>query len=88
MAEVNIPKTHVLRAKFHCDELVINQAYRTAKLSAVQSDKKQSNQDFNKYTPAGTIEMMTDKKLVEDFFIPGEDYYVDYTMVPKEEEKK
>ena len=80
-----------LRAKFRVDEIdgsneVIEGADElqgfSVKMSAVTGGSEE-NMDFNKYTPSGSFEMYVDNPKAKDFFIEGEEYYLDFTPADK-----
>ena len=70
----------MLRAKFYVDELTGDKdSGFSVKLSAVMSDENMENQDFNKYTPSGSLEMFVDNPKADGFFEEGKEYYLDFT---------
>ncbi|UYD38972.1 hypothetical protein [Tolypothrix sp. PCC 7601] len=44
-------------------------------------DGSEENKSFSKYTPYGNLEMKIDNPNAVDFFIPGAEYYLDFTKV-------
>lgn len=76
----------MIRAKFVCNEVTkrlhwdgTKRFLYTAKMSAVYSNSEE-NKKFFEATPSATIELSSFK---EDHFIPGKEYYVDFTMCPE-----
>ncbi len=73
-----------MRAKFHCDNITIcNKEMIQVSLSAVQSDENLENQDFNRWTPSGTLVMTVDNPKAKDFFSEGKEFYLDFTEAEK-----
>ena len=69
----------MLRAKFRCDKVEKHSGEMIgATLSAV-TDGSEENNDFNKHTPSGTVEMWVDNPKAEGFFKEGEEYYLDFS---------
>lgn len=74
--------TTMVRAKFVCNSVEVYTESKKAKLSAVYSNDTQENADFTKYTPSGNIEILiTNEAKAAEYFIPGEQYYVDFSNV-------
>jgi hypothetical protein len=70
-----------VRAKFVCEYVTNYEGSKTAKLRAVYGTAEE-NADFTKYTPNGSIEVnITNDAPADGFFIPGKNYYVDFTEV-------
>lgn len=67
-----------MRAKLLCQSVEETTANKTAKLTAV-CDGCKENQEFNEYTPFAELTIMIDKKGAMDYFIPGMEYYLDFT---------
>jgi len=73
-----------VRAKFKCDS-VEEFAYggKTAKMSAVYSEKGE-NAQFAHATPSGNLSITIDSQTeAVNFFKPNEEYYLDFSLVPK-----
>jgi hypothetical protein len=51
-------------------------------LQAVCSNSPEDNQ-FAKATPSGELKMTVSNPAVQDFLVAGNDYYLDFTPVPK-----
>jgi hypothetical protein len=71
----------MIRAKFVCDEVVAKAGHGgaqlyTAKFKPVVSGSEE-NKEFFKYTPYGVIELGA--YTIKDQFIPGVEYYIDFT---------
>ena len=70
------------RAKFECTEVTKvkgwngNEFHYAAKFNVVVSGSEE-NDSFFASTPGGSIEISTVKA---DYFIPGQFYYVDFTL--------
>jgi len=47
------------------------------------SNEIPENQRFHKATPSGTIKMMVDNPPAAEVFVPGMEFYVDFTPVQK-----
>lgn len=75
------------RAKYVCTEVSKRLAWNSkerfvyaAKMMAVTGGSPE-NEKFFEYTPTGNLEIGTYK---EDVFQPGQEYYLDFTEVPKQ----
>lgn len=68
-----------VRAKFKCIEKHLKEDGENIILQPVYGDSPE-NKDFFKYTPGGKIELFTINKSASDAFIPGKEYYVDFTL--------
>lgn len=66
------------RTKFKCDEVTQTVYGGRIKLSPVVSGSEE-NEKFFKYTPYGQMEIGTINQEVIQQFIPGNEYYVDFT---------
>lgn len=85
--EGKMPNT---RAKFKCNSVTKQEGWGGAKFVYnakffVVTGNSDENKQFFASTPTGTIEIGTVR---EDFFEPGEEYYVDFTKVVKEQPKQ
>jgi hypothetical protein len=67
------------RAKFKCDEVAQTVNGGKIKLSPVVSGSDENKRFFN-YTPYGQIEIGTINQEVIQQFIPGKEYYIDFTL--------
>ena len=75
-----------VRAKFQCNSVEEQVSTKTAKLSAVYSDKGE-NKDFCDASPSGNFEIMINKDFpASEFFTPGEEYYLDFRKATPTEE--
>lgn len=77
------------RAKFKCNSVTKQEGWGGAKFVYnakffVVTGNSDENKQFFASTPTGTIEIGTVR---EDFFEPGEEYYVDFTKVIKDDVK-
>lgn len=69
---------HKVRAKFRCNSVEDFGTNKQAKFSAVYS-KTGENADFAKATTFGEMKMNIDSGVpASEFFIPGEEYYLDF----------
>ena len=68
-----------MRAKFKCDSVMNYFGASEATLSAVTNDDDKENQEFNEFTPSGTLTIHIDKKGAMNYFVPGKEYYLDFT---------
>ena len=74
------PKTTV-RAKFHCNSVNHNEYNRNVNLTAI-CGKEGENADFTKATPVGELNISISNDVpASDFFVPGQNYYLDFTQV-------
>ena len=64
-----------VRAKFKC---VSNTEANQVRLEAVTSGSKE-NETWSKYTPSGTLTMHIDNAPAKEQFVPGKEYYIDFT---------
>ncbi len=72
----------MVRAKFSCESVEEFINSKRAHLVAIYSTDTKENEDFTKATPSGKIEIMISKDArAVDYFIPGNDYYLDFTNV-------
>jgi len=72
----------MVRAKFICQSIKVY-AYggREMRLVTVYDDVTPENQRFSKNTPSGTLTITVDNPSAAAFFIPGKQYYLDFTAV-------
>lgn len=73
-----------MRAKFICESVLDVGTMKTAKLSPVRSGSDE-NDDFNKYTFCGALEISIDKSGAMNYFKPQKEYYLDFSEAKKEE---
>lgn len=79
-----------VRAKFQCTSVTPNNAEKpedkgsSIHLSPVTSGSKE-NEDFYRWTPGGEIFLSTVNEAAAASFIPGKEYYVDFTPAPEPE---
>jgi hypothetical protein len=55
----------------------------TAKLTAEYDSALPEDRRFAQSTPTGTLEIFVTNPKVEEFFAPGEAYYLEFEKVPK-----
>lgn len=68
-----------VRAKFRVETVTYHRdGYASIKLFPVVSGSEE-NKRFYKYTPSGSIELSTINLEAAGQFLPGHDYYVDFT---------
>ena len=67
-----------VRAKFTVAEVTHTTGGSRIKLQPVVSGSEE-NKQFFKYTPGGSIELQTINPDAAAQFVPGKDYYVDFT---------
>lgn len=73
------------RAKFRCELVTFHKTTAgttynvTLRPVTVGSDE---NKEFYKYTPAGNIELTVVSENTADMFVPGKEYFVDFTEAP------
>lgn len=68
----------MIRAKFRCDEIAQTVNGSQIRLSPVTSGSEE-NANFFKWTPTGKIDMGIVNSEVANQFVPGKDFYVDFT---------
>ena len=68
-----------VRAKFRCDEITLTASGGVVKLNVVTAGNPE-NEKFFKWTPAGEIKMGTVNSEALKEFVPGKEYYVDFTL--------
>jgi hypothetical protein len=69
-----------VRAKFNCNSVENFSHGKTAKLNAVYGNEGE-NKDFTDSTPSGTLEIGINGDVpAADFFEPGKEYYLDFTL--------
>lgn len=61
----------------------VDPTVKNVKLNAVYDDGTPENQRYSRWTPAGTIEMQISNPSASDVFVPGKEFYVDFTPVEK-----
>lgn len=69
-----------VRAKFKVESITENVSGYSVYLFPVTSGSKE-NEQFYKWTPGGKIELTTVNKDAGKQFVPGKEYYVDFTLV-------
>ena len=69
-----------MRAKFRCNSVeFFTDDYYQAKLTPVQATENQEDQDFNRFTPSGEMQISIDNPKANGYFKPGSSYYLDFT---------
>jgi hypothetical protein len=73
-----------VRSKFKCESVNINEHSKVASLRAVYGTEGE-NADFTKFTPAGYVQIdINNDAPAYDFFVPGKEYYLDFSLVSAE----
>ena len=67
-----------VRAKFNCTSVTNTKDGATVKMSPVINGSEE-NKEFYRYTPGGEISLSTINATAAQQFVPGKDYYVDFT---------
>lgn len=67
-----------VRAKFKCTETAIRTDGSKVTLEPVTGGSPE-NEKFFRYTPWGKIEIGTVNREAAELFVPGREYYVDFT---------
>lgn len=70
-----------VRAKFKVESITHNEHGAHVKLKPVFNGSKE-NESFYRYTPGGQIELSTVNAVAAEEFVPGEEFYVDFTRAP------
>ena len=68
-----------VRAKFKCVQVTQTESGDRVQLAPVVGESPE-NKDFFKWTPSGQIEMGIMNPEASKQFIPGKEYYVDFTL--------
>lgn len=68
------------RAKFKVTNVAEHGDIISVELNAV-TEKDSDNEDFYKYTPAGSVLMHISNPAVFDFFKLGKSYYLDFSEI-------
>lgn len=68
-----------VKAKFECVEVTQSVSGKRVLLIAVNNSKTPENAEFFKWTPIGKIEMGILNEGAAEVFVPGEQYYVEFT---------
>ena len=75
--------TTTLAAKFKVGSVTnFGNDNQNVNLSPVINDKEE-NKSFSLYTPSGKIEMHITNPDAIDFFVPGDEYFVNFIKAPK-----
>ncbi|AYP28994.1 hypothetical protein AS1_14 [Marinobacter phage AS1] len=69
-----------VRAKFKVETVTQDESGSRVSLTPVTGGSKE-NEKFFRFTPFGSIEMGTINKEVAKQFVPGDEFYVDFTKV-------
>lgn len=68
-----------VKCKFKCTEIIHREHYSNVKFEVVTNGSEE-NEKYFKYTPAGEISLDILKEEVANYFIPGEEYYLDISL--------
>ena len=72
-----------MRAKFYVNSVTdFEGGTKQAQLRAVYDDGHPENNQFAKATPGGELSISIDNPAAQDFFVPGQAYYLDFTKAP------
>lgn len=77
----------MVRAKFFIRAIELFSEPRDTgivKMSAVVTDRSETNKSWSKWTPSGTIEMHISNPEAFKQFELGKSYYIDFSEVPEE----
>jgi hypothetical protein len=77
----------MVRAKFYVTEVVQTQNGGRVRMMPVTSGSKE-NETFFKWTPSGSLDMGTVNEEALKQFVPGGEFYIDFTPVPKQGDVK
>lgn len=69
-----------VRAKFKVETVTHTTSGASVLLQPVTGGSKE-NESFYRYTPGGKIELSTVNKAAAEQFVPGKEFYVDFTAV-------
>lgn len=72
-----------MRTKFKVDTKTLTVSGATLHMTPVVSDSKE-NEKFYKYTPSGNLVLSIINLEVANQFNPGDEVYIDFTVVTKE----
>lgn len=75
-----------VRAKFYVQSVTKFAAGDSVTVKLQPVCRGEDNKQWSKYTPCGLLEMTIMNELASEQFIPGEEYYVDFTLAPKGQE--
>lgn len=67
-----------VRAKFKCDSVKSFVGGKEVVFSPVTTGSEE-NKEFWQYTPAGELKMQISNLPAAEMFVPGEEYYLDFT---------
>lgn len=67
-----------IRAKLKCLEVTKTEYGENAKLTAVHGNGEE-NKSFSEATPVANHEMTITNKAAHGYFVPGKEYYLDFT---------
>ncbi len=67
-----------VRAKFKVESVLQTQNGHSVQLQPVTTGSEE-NKTFYKYTPGGKIELSTVNVAAAEQFVPGKEFYVDFT---------
>lgn len=73
----------MVRAKFRVDCVEDYGQQKNIKMSAVTTGSEE-NKAFWKWTPSGSLTLSTINEEAAKQFVPGEEFYLDFTPAPKQ----
>lgn len=68
-----------VRAKFRCESVTKTANSAASVTLSPVTNGSPENDSFYKWTPGGCIALQTINESAADQFVPGKDYYVDFT---------
>ena len=71
------------KAKFQCQSVKDNGYTKEVELQAVYGTGNPEDNEFSKATPSGRLVMTISNPVLNEFFIPTQNYYLDITPVPE-----
>jgi len=75
--------TDKVRCKFVCASILVTSGtQREITLRAQYDNTIPEDQAFTKYTPSGEFKFTIDNPAINDFYVPGQAYYLDLVPVP------
>ena len=72
-----------MRSKFICNSVEDYAGQKQANLNAVCGGPEE-NYSSNKATPSGHLTISINKEGAMNYFEPGKEYYLDFTVAPQE----
>ena len=74
-----------LKAKFHCNKVIVDSYGEEPKLTAQYANEhNEEDNQFSEATPSGNIDMIVSNPSAKGFFKPGIEYYVYFEPCPRD----